>query len=234
MELKIGGMEQVSFSLFKKRFLFESGHRGLVLEQADGVVCLYATDAAHSKILCAMPMGRIRDMKKLTYFIFAPDENKLLAAVGTALFVMDFSEQWAATNLENYKIYGSDHWGQDCQKPWQGSYMTLFGLPDEDAPMDEAAARAFWGWFAESEPKIIEKLSGSGAMEVIDWVDEKICPVFPYAVGDMIHFELGFNNGQGEIFLFHNDDEQFRTDYEAFAAMLPEELKPRWTVKVQS
>ena len=234
MELKIGGMEQVSFSLFKKRFLFESGHRGLVLEQADGVVCPYATDDAHSKILCAMPMGRIRDMKKLTYFVFAPDENKLLAAVGTALFVMDFSEQWAATNLENYKIYGSEHWGQDCQKPWQGSYMTLFGLPDEDAPMDEAAARAFWGWFAENEEKIIEKLSGSGAMEVIGWVDEKICPVFPYAVGDMIHFELGFNNGQGEIFLFHTDDEQFRTDYEAFAAMLPEELKPRWTVKVQA
>ena len=234
MELKMGGMEQVSFSLFKKRFLFESGDKGLVLEQADGVVCLYATDAAHGKILCAMPMGRIRDMKKMTYFVFNPDEHKLLAAVGRALFVMDFAEQWVSTNLENYKIYGSDHWGQECQRPWQGSYMKLFGLPDPDAPMDEAAARDFWVWFGENEEKIIEKLSGNGAMEVIGWVDEKICPVFPYVVGNMIHFELGFNNGQGEIFLFHNDDEQFRTDYEAFAAMLPEELKNRWTVKVQS
>ena len=234
MELKIGSTEMVLFSLFKKRFLFESGDRGLVLEQADGVVCLYATDAAHGKILCAMPMGRVRDMKKMRYFVFAPDEQKLLAAVGTALFVMDFSGQWAATNLENYKIYGSDHWGQDCQRPWQGSYMQLFGLPDPDAPMDEAAAREFWTWFWENEQKIIEKLSGSGAMEVIGWVDEKICPVFPYAVGDMVHFELGYNNGQGEIFLFHKDDEQFRTDYETFAAMLPEELKDRWTVKVQA
>ena len=234
MELKIGGMEQIQFSLFKKRFLFESGDRGLVLEQADGVVCLYATDAVHGKILCAMPMGRIRDMKKLTYFIFAPDEHKLLAAVGRALFVMDFTEKWAASNLENYKIYGSDHWGQECQRPWQGSYMTLFGLPDETAPMDEAAAQNFWAWFRENEPKIVEKLSGSGAVEVIGWVDEKICPVFPYMDPEMVHFELGFNDGQGEIFLFHNDDEQLRADYEVFAAMLPEELKARWTVKVQT
>ena len=54
------------------------------------------------------------------------------------------------------------------------------------------------------------------------------------AAGLRPFIELGFNNGQGEIFLFHNDDEQFRTDYEAFAAMLPEELKTRWTVKVQA
>lgn len=234
MELKIGSMQQVSFGLFKKRLLFESGDRGLVLEQADGVVCLYATDAAHGKILCAMPMGRIRDMKKLVYFVFAPDEHKLLAAVGRALFVVDFTEKWAASNLENYKIYGSDHWGQDCQKPWQGSYMALFGLPDEDAPMDEDAARDFWAWFAENEPKIIEKLSGTGAVEVIGWVDEKICPVFPYMSADMVHFELGFNNGLGEVFLFHNEDEKLRSDYETFANLLPEELKDRWTVKVQA
>ena len=234
MELKIGGMEQVQFSLFRKRFLFEAGDRGLVLEQADGVVCLYATDAAHGKILCAMPMGRIRDMKKLTYFIFAPDGHKLLAAVGRALFVMDFTEKWAASNLENYKIYGSDHWGQECQKPWQGSYMTLFGLPDETLSMDEAAAQNFWAWFGENEPKIMEKLSGSGAVEVIGWVDEKICPVFPYMAADDVHFELGFNNGVGEFFLFHHGDEKHQADCESLAAMLPEELKTRWTVKVQA
>ena len=234
MELKIGTTEKVNFSLFKKRFLFESGDRGLVLEQADGVVCLYATDAAHSKILCAMPMGQSRDMKKLNYYIFAPDEHKLLAAVGRALFVMDFSEKWAASNLENYKIYGSEHWGQECQRPWQGSYMKLFGLPDVDAPMDEAAAGHFWAWFREQEEKITEKLSGSGASEVIGWVDEKICPVFPYVPADAVQFELGFNNGVGEFFFFHNENEKLRIDGEAFAALLPEELKDRWTVKVQA
>ena len=234
MELKTGGMEQARFSLFKKRFLFEAGDRGLVLEQADGVVCLYATDAAHSRILCAMPMGRIRDMKNLTYFIFAPDEHKLLAAVGRALFVVDFTEKWAASNLEKYKIYGSDHWGQDCQQSWQGSFMPLFGLPDETLPMDEASAQNFWAWFAENEPKIVEKLSGNGAVEVVGWVDEKICPVFPYMVADDVHFELGFNNGVGEFFLFHRGDEKHRVSCERFAAMLPEKLKTRWTVTLRN
>lgn len=234
MELKIGSTEKVSFGLFKKRFLFESGHRGLVLEQADGVVCLYATDAAHGKILCAMPLGRVRDMKKANYYIFAPDENKLLCAVGRALFVMDFTEKWASSNLENYKIYGSDHWGQECQRPWQGSYMKFFGLPDEDAPMDEVAAGDFWAWFRENEEKITEKLSGSGAIEVVGWVDEQINPVFPYIAADEVYFELGFNNGVGEFFLFHHGYEKHRVDCETLAAMLPKELKDRWTVKVQA
>ena len=234
MELKIGSTEKVNFSLFKKRFLFESGDRGLVLEQTDGVVCLYATDAAHSKILCAMPMGRIRDMKKLNYYIFAPDENKLLAAVGRALFVMDFSGKWAASNLENYKIYGSDHWGQDCQKSWQGSFMKLFGLPDHDAGMDKAAAESFWTWFVENEEKITGKLGGPEAREVVGWVDEKICPVFPYVPGDAVQFELGWNKGVGEFFFFHNENEKLRTDGETFANLMPEALKDRWTVKVQA
>lgn len=234
MELKIGSTEKVSFSLFKKRFLFESANRGLVLEQADGVVCLYATDAAHSKILCAMPMGRIRDMKGANYYIFAPDEDKLLAAVGRALFVVDFTEQWGAANLENYRIYGSDHWGQDCQKPWQGSFMKLFGLPDMDAAMDKAAAEAFWAWFGENEEKIIEKLSGAGASQVIEWVDEKICPIFPYVPADAVQFELGWNNGVGEFFFFHNGNERLGSDGETFASMMPEHMKTRWTVKVQT
>jgi len=230
MELKIGDCEKVRLSLFKKQHMFEAGDRGLVLERADGGVCIYATDAAHGKILAAMPLGTVRDMKNMDYYIFAPDGQKLLAAVGRALFVMDFSEKWAASNLPNYRIYGSEHWGQECQRPWEGRYMTLFGLPDEDAPMDETAARKFWAWFQENEKKITEKLSGSGAMEVVGWVDEKICPVFPYMPRDMVHFELGFHKGAGEFFFFHNDEEKLRRDAEAFAAMLPEELRERWSV----
>ena len=67
-------------------------------------------------------------------------------------------------------------------------------------------------------------------MEVVSWVDEKICPVFPYMPGDMVHFELGFHKGAGEFFFFHNDEEKLRCDAEAFAAMLPEELRERWSV----
>lgn len=234
MELNIGSTEKVNFSLFKRKFLFESGARGLVLEQADGVACLYATDSAHSKILCAMPMGRIREMKGANYYMFAPDEHKLLAAVGRALFVIDFTEQWASTNLENYRIYGSDNWGQDCQKTWQSSFMKLFGLPEVDAPMNTDAAEAFWCWFAENEAMIVEKLSGAGASQVIGLVDEKICPVFPYVPSEAVQFELGWNNNAGEFFLFYNENEKLRTDGERFAAMMPECLKTRWVVNVEA
>lgn len=233
MELKIGSTEKVSFGLFKKRFQFESEERGLVLEQADGVVCLYATDAAHGKIFCAMPLGRVRDMKKLNYYLFAPDKKKLLAAVGGALFVMDFEEKWAASNLENYRIYGSDHWGQDCQRDWEGSFMPLFGLPDTDAGMDMAAAEAFWRWFAEHGDQIARALQGSGAGEVVSWVDQRICPVFPYVSSDAVQFELGWNNGKGEFFFFHNGNEKLLADGKAFAAMMPESLKACWSVSVR-
>lgn len=233
MELKTGSVEKVNFTLLKKRFLFESGKRGLVLEQADGVVCLYATDAAHGKVYCAMPMGRVRDMKKLNYYLFCPDAHKLLAAVGGVLFVMDFTEKWAASNLENYRIYGSDHWGQNCQRDWKGEYMPLFGLPDPDAGMDMAAAKAFWSWFLENEEKIAETLRGNGAGEVVGWVDQRICPVFPYVPSDAVQFELGWNEGKGEVFFFHNGNEKLMEDGQALAAMMPEEMKPRWSVTVQ-
>lgn len=233
MELKLGNVERVGFTLLKKRFLFESGIRGLVLEQADGGVCLYATDAAHGRIYCAMPLGSARDMKKLNYYIFCPDENKLLAAVGGALFVVDFTEEWAATNLDGYHIYGSEHWGQDCQRGWKGEYMPLFGLPNPDGGMDIAAATAFWNWFAENEERIAQTLSGNGAGEVVGWVDQRICPVFPYVPADAVQFELGWNQGKGEFFFFHNGNEKLLSDGQAFAAMMPEEMKLRWSVTVR-
>lgn len=233
MELKTGSVEKVNFTLFKKRFLFESGSRGLVLEQADGGVCLYATDAAHGRIYCAMPLGSVRDMKKLNYYIFCPDENRLLAAVGGALFVMDFAENWAATNLEGYRIFGSEHWGQDCQHDWKAEYMPLFGLPNPEVGMDMAAATAFWNWFAENEEKITQTLSGNDAGEVVGWVDQRICPVFPYVPADAVQFEMGWNHGKGEIFFFHNGNEKLRADGQAFADMMPEEMKCRWSVTVR-
>ena len=56
MELKIGDCEKVRLGLFKKQQMYEAGDRGLVLERADGGVCIYATDAAHGKILACVCM----------------------------------------------------------------------------------------------------------------------------------------------------------------------------------
>lgn len=233
MELKIGSTQAVKFGLFKNCHKFEAGERGLVLESDRQGICLYATDAAHSKIYCAMPMGKSRDMKLLNYYIFCHDAHKLLCGVGRALFVMDFTEKWASTNVEGFHVFGSDHWGENCQRPWQPEFVRLFGLPMEDAGMDIAAAEGFWRWFAEHEAMLTEKLSGQDAMEVVNLVDQRITPVFPYVPGQAIQFQLGWNEGAGEFFFFHNNHAKLRADGEALGKLMPEELSQRWTFRLE-
>lgn len=233
MELSTGAMEAVKFSLFKNCHKFEAGDRGFVLEKADGAVCLYATDAAHERIYCAIPMGPYKNLKLFRFYIFCPDGQKLLCAVGRALFVVDFAEKWASTNVDNFQIFGSEYWGQNCQRPWERTFWKLFGLPEVDSGMDTAAAEAFWQWFAENEQAIIEKLSGPDSMEIVDLVDARITPVFPYLPGKDIQFQLGFNEGMGEFFFYHADHEKLRADGEVFGRMMPESLREHWNYLLQ-
>lgn len=233
MELKIGAMEAVKFGLFKNCHKFKAGDRGFILEKDQGAVCLYATDAAHETIFCAIPMGPYKNLKLFSFYIFCPDEQKLLCSVGRALFVVDFAEKWASTNVENFRIYGSEHWGQDFQRPWDRSFWKLFGLPEVDAGMDNAAAERFWQWFLDNEQTIIAKLSGEDAVDVVSLVDERITPVFPYLPGKDIQFQLGFHEGKGEFFFYHNDYEKLQADGESFGSMMPDELNQRWTFLLQ-
>ncbi len=233
MELKIGAVESVKFGLFKSRFQFEAGDRGFVLEKEQGAVCLYATDAAHEKIYCAMPMGAYKDLKLFTFYIFCHDESKLLCGVGRALFVVDFAEKWAATNVEGFHIFGSEHWGESCQRVWDRAYLKLFGIPDEEAGMDIAAAEGFWQWFAEQEQFITEKLGGENAMEVVELVDARITPIFPYAPAQAIQFQLGWNEGAGEFFFYHSGHKKLMADGETLGNMMPEALRERWAYKLQ-
>lgn len=233
MELKIGAVECVKLGLFKSCHKFEAGDRGFVLEKDHGAICLYATDAAHEKIYCAMPMGAYKDLKLFHFYIFCHDERKLLCGVGRALFVVDFAEKWASTNVENFHIFGSDHWGESCQRPWDRAFLKLFGIPDEDAGMDIAAAERFWQWFAENEETIAEKLGGQNAMEVVNMVDRRITSVFPYAPGEAIQFQLGWNEGRGEFFFYHAGHKKLMTDGEALGNMMPEDLKQRWSYKLE-
>lgn len=233
MELKIGESQSVKFGLFKNRFLFESGDRGFVLEKDHGGICLYATDGAHENIFCAMPMGRIRELKLLPFHIHCYDHQKLLCAVGRALFVVDFAGKWAATNVDGFRVFGSDHWGESCQRLWEPEYVKLFGLPMEDMGLDTAAAERFWQWFAENEQTIAERLGSENAMEVVNLVDERICPVFPYAPREAVQFQLGWNEGAGEFFFFHSNHKKLMADGEAFGKMMPEDLQERWTFKLE-
>lgn len=101
--------------------------------------------------------------------------------------------------------------------------MGLFTVKE----MDLTAAKTFWDWFKENEQWIIEKYKTDG-MELVDIVDEKLKPVFPYFRREL-EFQLGYNDGVGEIFFFHLHNKNLKRDGITLGEMMPEELKNNWT-----
>ena len=94
--------------------------------------------------------------------------------------------------------------------------------------MDTAAAEAFWAWFAEHEEWILANLKTNG-MDVVWAIDARIKPVFPYFKKEL-EFQLGFNEGKGELFFFHFGNKHLMRDGQSLAEMMPDDLKARWTV----
>ena len=94
--------------------------------------------------------------------------------------------------------------------------------------MDTAAAEAFWAWFAEKEEWILANLKTNG-MDVVWAIDTQIKPVFPYFKKEL-EFQLGFNEGKGEFFFFHFGNKHLMRDGQAWAELMPANLKARWTV----
>ena len=98
--------------------------------------------------------------------------------------------------------------------------------------MDTAAAEAFWAWFAEQEEWILANLKTNG-MDVVWAIDARIKPVFPYFKKEL-EFQLGFNEGKGEFFFFHFGNKYLMRDGQMLAAMMPADLKARWTVILEA
>ncbi len=98
--------------------------------------------------------------------------------------------------------------------------------------MDTAAAEAFWAWFAEQEEWILANLKTNG-MDVVWAIDARIKPVFPYFKKEL-EFQLGFNEGKGEFFFFHFGNKHLMRDGERLAEMMPEGLRGRWTVILET
>lgn len=104
----------------------------------------------------------------------------------------------------------------------------MFGLKfgKKVCEMDEGAATAFWQWFVESEKWIVECLENSDAQFVYE-VDKHLKPVFPY-VRRELEFQLGYEDGKGELFLFHFGDDALERDGERLKRLMPAELASRW------
>lgn len=124
--MQVGEVEKAKFSLFKNRFVFACGRNGLTLEKVGGGICLYATDHTHQEVYCAMPLGMEREFKDAAYFVYALSDHRMLLRVHKAVLLVDFDEKWCATNVPDFRVYGSKLWGQNCKRPWIPEYTQLY------------------------------------------------------------------------------------------------------------
>lgn len=129
MRMQHGEVQKVTFSMFKKLFQFENGKYGLVLERDGKAITLYGTDSDHKKVYCAIPLGPESELKKMNFYVFAPDANRMLLGVRSALIVIDFRHKRCCANV-NLQVYGSEEWGANCIEPWKEEYKKLFGIPE--------------------------------------------------------------------------------------------------------
>ena len=102
-------------------------------------------------------------------------------------------------------------------------------LCEERKAAIRAAAEAFWAWFAEKEEWITATLGTPNGSDVVWAIDAQIKPVFPYFKKEL-EFQLGFNEGKGEFFFFHFGNKHLMRDGQAWAELMPADLKARWTV----
>ena len=93
--------------------------------------------------------------------------------------------------------------------------------------MDRLAAEHFWHWFAEKESWIVETHKTNG-MAVVWAVDEQLKPIFPYFKKEL-EFQLGYNDGKGEFFFFHLGNKNLIHDSATLEAMMPADLRQRWS-----
>lgn len=234
--MNFGQVDKVKFTLFgKKVHMFSCGDNGLVLEQEQGAVCLYATDAGHNNILCAVPLGPAKALRGAEYYIFAHSQQYMLMGVGRALFVVDFVNHFCATNQEKLQVFGSDSWGQEVKGQWQSKYLTLFGIPDPNGDYDETAAGEFWRWFAREEGRIASMAAAGGSQgaAIVGELDRHLTPVFPYERGDNIQFQLGCNDGKKEFFFYHHNDPRLHRDGQRLRDAMPRELSA-WTFHLEA
>ena len=124
--MQVGEAISIKFSRFKKKYTYDCGKYGFILEKVGGGICFYATDAAFDDIFCVVPLGFEKDFKDVNYYIYSVDEHRMFFRVRRAVLLIDFAHHWVSTNVENFKVFGSPEWGTDCLVSWKDSFTRLY------------------------------------------------------------------------------------------------------------
>ena len=128
MILQVGKIGKARFIRFlKKTNIFECGDNGMVLELENKKITLYATNAACSKIYCAIPLGTDKELKKHEFVAIAYNDHVMLLDGGDILVVVDYDAQKVAVNMPGIQASGCADWGREVQEPWLPEYSGMFG-----------------------------------------------------------------------------------------------------------
>lgn len=128
--MQVGEAIKVKLSRFKRKYAYEIGEHGIVLERLGGGICLYVTDASHENIHCIAPLGSEADFKDVSFYLYSIDDDRLFFRVRRALLYIDFSVKCCSTNVENFRVIGSPEWGQKCSVPWENAYTRLYNAAE--------------------------------------------------------------------------------------------------------
>ena len=124
--MQIGDSIKIKLSRFKRKYAYEIGEHGIMLERIGGGICLYVTDASHDDIHCIAPLGSEIDFRDVNFYLYSIDENRMFFRIRRALLYIDFEAKCVSSNVENFRIIGSPEWGKSCTVPWKDSYTRLY------------------------------------------------------------------------------------------------------------
>jgi hypothetical protein len=129
--VQIGEAIKIKFNRFKRKYEYQIGEHGIVLERISGGICLYVTDASHDTIHCIAPLGNESDFKDTNFYLYSIDENRMFFRVRRALLYINFETKHCSSNVENFRVIGSPEWGQVCTSPWKDSYTRLYNSAEK-------------------------------------------------------------------------------------------------------
>lgn len=235
MELKIGESKTFKLPIILKAVDIVNEKHGLRLERKQGNAILYVTNGSRFNTYAGIPLGPIKALNEVGFTAKVHSKSRMLFNVGAVKFVIDFGAKKVATNLVGLRVGGSKEWGENVQMPWRGEFQTLFGLPMPPMEMDEATARLFWQWFNVNEVDITQMVNGDKkqSKSIFQQIDLWMCPVFPYAKGSEIDFDVKCGEGDNTFIFRHGGHEKLMADAESFGALMPESMAKRWAFVIE-
>lgn len=235
MELKIGESKTFKLPFWLKAVDVICEKNGLRIERKRGNAILYINNGSRFTTYAGVPLGPIKALNEVGFTAKAHSRSRMIFNVGAVKFVIDYNAKKVATNLVGLRVGGSQEWGDHVQAPWRAEYQTLFGLPMPPLEMDKATAKLFWQWFNVNEADIIQMVNGDKkqAKSIFQQIDLWMCPVFPYAKGSEIDFDVKCGDGDNTFIFRTGGHPRLLADAQAFCNEMPDNMANRWNFVVE-